>query len=78
MAVKSASNDYNLDRPKAPQVSRVLTASKVFTGRRGGIVDDGAVVIVDGKVAWAGPNRPQQHILVKAAGYFRRPCFYMA
>ena len=56
MAVKSASNDYNLDRPRAPQVSRVLTASKVFTGRRGGIVDDGAVVIVDGKVAWAGPR----------------------
>lgn len=56
MAVKSASEDYNLDRPRAPQVSRVLTASKVFTGRRGGIVDDGAVVVVDGKVAWVGPR----------------------
>ena len=57
MAVKSASGNYNLDRPRAPQVSRVLTATRVFTGRRGGILDDGAVVVVDGKVAWVGPKR---------------------
>ena len=56
MAVKSASGNYNLDRPRAPQVSRVLTATRVFTGRRGGILDDGAVVVVDGKVAWVGPR----------------------
>ena len=70
MAVKNASGDYNIDRPKAPVVDRVLTGKKLFTGRRhpgadGAAVEDSAVrdsaidtpavVVVDGLIDWVGP-----------------------
>ena len=63
MAVKNASGDYNIDRPKAPIVDRVITAEKIFTGRRGVTIDDPAVVIVGGRVAWVGslPELPAEY-----------------
>lgn len=56
MAVKNASGDYNIDRPKAPVPDRVITADRIFTGRRGEHIDAPALVITDGLIAWVGPN----------------------
>lgn len=55
MAVKNASGDYNIDRPKGPVRDRVITADRIFTGRRGVNIDSPALVIIDGSIAWVGP-----------------------
>lgn len=55
MAAKSTDRDYRIDRPQDPVVDRVLTAERVFTGRRGTVLPNAAVVLVGGQIAWVGP-----------------------
>ncbi|MCL6595119.1 MAG: amidohydrolase family protein [Firmicutes bacterium] len=38
-----------------PAAETVYTAGRVWTGERGGVVRDGAVVAVDGRIAYVGP-----------------------
>ncbi|MDN6487673.1 MAG: hypothetical protein L0K34_09345, partial [Ancrocorticia sp.] len=54
---KKQSDAYVLDNPVQRPADRVMTAGRIFTGRRGGAIQDGAVVLRDGRIAWVGAER---------------------
>lgn len=54
MAKKNLHGLYQLDNPVPEPANRVLTAPRLFTGRRGCWIEDGALVITGDRIAWAG------------------------
>ena len=51
---KNQSGTYRLDNPIQQPTDRVITAKRIFTGRRGGTIADAAVAIQRGRIAWVG------------------------
>ncbi|HEY0188348.1 MAG TPA: amidohydrolase family protein [Cellulomonas sp.] len=47
---------YQLDDPTLPAPDRVLTAARAWTGVRGELVEQAAVVVQGGAIAWVGPR----------------------
>lgn len=63
MSTKNRNGGYQLDNPTQPTQRRVLTADRLFTGRRGGLITDAAVAINGSTIAWVGPasQLPQEY-----------------
>lgn len=54
MAKKNLHGLYQVDNPVREPKNRVLTAARIFTGRRGGWITDGAVALTGRVIAWVG------------------------
>lgn len=48
---------YRLDNPVRQPADRVITAARIFTGRRGALIDDGAVALRGRQISWVGSSK---------------------
>lgn len=56
MALQQRSDEYVVDAPQADAPRSVFLAERAFTGRRGGLIEQPALVVADGKILWVGPE----------------------
>ena len=56
MALQQRSDEYVVDAPQTDAPRSVFLAERAFTGRRGGAIEQPALVVADGKILWVGPD----------------------